>query len=354
MKWLICTQNNSQTHCTKKSRRNVIVFSLFISLLILKADNARAGFFDYLIDSVSTGSSTNSDKHLTVQSIPLHTATLGDAPTPDDYITSDEGALISASGPIGGIAEMTDLQAETAAGVISTYVVESGDNIASIANKYGISSNTILWANNLTRKSKLKVGQTLVILPISSVKHKVVKGDTVAKIAKKYNGDKDEIISYNDLEDGKLVIGETIIIPDGEMIAPPVVVTNTNKGKVEKYTGKDVSGYFIHPAPGTRRSQGTHGKNGIDMAGSVGLPIRAAAGGTVVVASSGGWGGGYGSYIVIKHANGTQTLYGHLSRVSVSVGQSVDRGENIGALGNTGRSTGPHLHFEVRGAKNPF
>lgn len=271
----------------------------------------------------------------------------------DDYIVQDEGALLSASGPTGGVAEMTDLQAETAAGVISTYIVENGDTIASIATKYGISSNTILWANQLTKKSKLKVGQTLVILPISSVKHKVVKGDTIEKIAKKYNGDVDEIISYNGLEDGKLVIGETVIIPDGEM--PVAVVTpKTTKGKTSKYSGPEVAGYFIHPAPGTRRSQGLHGHNGIDMAGAVGTPIRAAAGGTVIVASVGGWGGGYGSYVVIKHNNGTQTLYGHLSRVSVRVGQSVSRGETIGLLGNTGRSTGPHLHFEVRGAKNPF
>ncbi len=353
MKRLICTQNNSQTHYPKNSGRNVIILSLFISALIFQASEAHAGFFDTVLGSVFAESDKSADKQLTAQSIPLLTASLGDTPTLDDYITQDEGALLSASGPTGGVAEMTDLQAGTAAGVISTYTVEAGDTIASIANKYGISTNTILWANNLTRKSKLKVGQELVILPISSVKHKVVKGDTIQKIAKKYNGDVDEIISYNDLEDKKLVAGETIIIPDGEM--PIVVVTSqSNTGKINKYTGKDVSGYFIHPAPGTRRSQGVHGHNGVDMAGSVGKPIRAAAPGTVIVASSGGWGGGYGSYVAIKHSNGTQSLYGHLSRVNVAVGQQVDRGENIGALGNTGRSTGPHLHFEVRGAKNPF
>jgi murein DD-endopeptidase MepM/ murein hydrolase activator NlpD len=305
------------------------------------------------VNNVFAEEGNSGDKQFTAQSLPLLTASAVDAVSADDYITQDEGALLSASGPIGGVAEMTELQAQTAAGTISTYTVENGDTIASIATKYGISSNTILWANQLTRKSKIKVGQTLVILPISSVKHKVVKGDTIQKIAKKYHGDVDEIISYNGLEDGKLTAGEMVIIPDGEMPAI-VVAPKAAKGKTSKYSGPEISGFFIHPAPGTRRSQGTHGHNGIDMAGAVGTPIRASAGGTVIVASSGGWGGGYGSYVVIKHSNGTQTLYGHLSRVHVSVGQSVDRGETIGLLGNTGRSTGPHLHFEIRGAKNPF
>lgn len=321
-------------------------------MFISSAKNVNAGFFDTIVNNVFAEESNSGDKQFTAQSVPLLTASAIEATTAEDYIVSDEGALLSLSGPTGGVAEMTDLQQQTAAGTISTYVVESGDTIESISKMYGISSNTILWANQLTKKSKLKVGQTLVILPISSVKHKVVKGDTIQKIAKKYQGDVDEIISYNGLEDGKLIAGEIVIIPDGEM--PVVVAPAPSKGKPGKYSGPNISGYYIHPAPGTRRSQGIHGHNGIDMAGAVGVPIRAAAGGTVIVANSGGWGGGYGTYVVIKHPNGTQTLYGHLSKTNVRVGETVDRGEKIGALGNTGRSTGPHLHFEVRGAKNPF
>ncbi len=90
------------------------------------------------------------------------------------------------------------------------------------------------------------------------------------------------------------------------------------------------------------------------MAASAGAPIRAAAAGEVIVSKTGGWNGGYGNYIVIKHANGTQTLYAHNSSNAVSAGASVAQGEVIGYVGNTGRSTGSHLHFEVRGAKNPF
>lgn len=335
------------------SYRKVIVLSTFIFLFVASAKIVNAGFFDAIINNVFASDTPVGDKQFTAQSVPLLTATAVEATTADDYTVSDEGALLSASGPTGGVAEMTDLQAQTAAGTISTYTVEEGDTIASISAKYGISSNTILWANQMTRKSKLKIGQTLVILPISSVKHKVVKGDTIAKIAKKYHGDVDEIISYNGLEDGKLTAGEIVIIPDGEMPATPIPPKST-KGTPNKYSGPSIAGYYTYPAPGTHKSQGLHGHNGVDMAGSIGLPIRAAADGVVIVSNFGGWGGGYGNYIVVKHSNGTQTLYGHLSRINVSVGQSVDQGQAIGALGNSGKSTGPHLHFEVRGARNPF
>jgi murein DD-endopeptidase MepM/ murein hydrolase activator NlpD len=107
--------------------------------------------------------------------------------------------------------------------------------------------------------------------------------------------------------------------------------------------------------PGAIITQGLHGWNGIDLGAARGTPIHAAAGGTVIVARSGGaWNGGYGNYVVITHSNGTQTLYGHMKSVIVSPGQGVSAGQVIGYEGSTGASTGPHLHFEVRGAANPF
>jgi murein DD-endopeptidase MepM/ murein hydrolase activator NlpD len=110
---------------------------------------------------------------------------------------------------------------------------------------------------------------------------------------------------------------------------------------------------LIRPANAVK-TQGIHGHNGVDFGGPTGTSIKAAAGGTVTVARNGGYNGGYGSYVVISHPNGTQTLYAHMSSVGVSVGQNVGQGDYIGAIGNTGKSTGPHLHFEVRGARNPF
>jgi murein DD-endopeptidase MepM/ murein hydrolase activator NlpD len=97
-----------------------------------------------------------------------------------------------------------------------------------------------------------------------------------------------------------------------------------------------------------------HGHNGVDLAAKVGTSILASAPGTVAVARSTGWNYGYGKYIVINHPNGTQTVYAHLNTVEVSVGQSVGKGERIAGMGNTGNSTGPHLHFEIRGAYNTY
>ena len=110
----------------------------------------------------------------------------------------------------------------------------------------------------------------------------------------------------------------------------------------------------MRPIIGGIKTQGIHGHNGVDLASAYGSNIMASASGKVIIARSGGWNGGYGSYVVISHSNGTQTLYGHLSEVDVLPGDDVEQGQVIGKMGSTGKSTGTHLHFEIRGARNPF
>ncbi len=185
----------------------------------------------------------------------------------------------------------------------------------------------------------------LVILPISGVRYEVKKGDTLATLAKRYHGDLEEIAKFNDLDpNSALTLGAEIIIPDGELVA---VEGNS------KNTPLFVD-YYIRPIKGGRKSQGIHGYNGVDLAAPTGTPLLASASGTVVVSKQGAWNGGYGNFVVIKHGNGTQTLYGHNSSNLVKVGQKVVQGQVIGYVGSTGKSTGPHVHFEIRGAKNPF
>lgn len=235
-------------------------------------------------------------------------------------------------------------------GQISVYVVRSGDTLSDIAKMFGISTNTIVWANDI-KKSLLKEGQELVILPISGVRHTVKSGDTLKSIATKYKADIDDILLYNGLiAHTKVKPGDVIIIPDGVISA-----TQTSLAKASgAQTYPVYSGYYLRPIVGGIKSQGIHGHNGVDLASPTGTPILASADGKVIVSRTGGRNGGYGLYVVISHGNGTQTLYAHMSRNNVSVGQNVARGQVIGAVGNTGKSTGPHLHFEVRGAKNPF
>ena len=258
-------------------------------------------------------------------------------------ITVNEGALVS-TGPVG-----RDASAGTKveSGEISVYTVREGDTLSHIAEMYNVTANTILWANDLPRATAIQEGQTLVILPVAGVQHTVKKGDTVSSIAKKYDGDVDEILTYNQLASSEdLVVGEAVVIPGGMIKAlPPPSKMSAKAG------GKN---WLAHPAPGTIKTQGIHGYNGVDFGAALGSAIRAAAAGEVMVSKSSGWNGGYGQYIVIRHSNGVQTLYAHLSANSVSVGAYVASGEVIGAMGNTGRSTGSHLHFEVRGGSNPF
>jgi len=239
---------------------------------------------------------------------------------------------------------------------ISIYVVHEGDNLPDIAKMFNVSVNTIRWANNLDSKTPLKNDQELIILPISGVKYVVKKGDTLKSIATSYKGDVNEILAYNGIE--SLNVGDEIIIPNGEVGV--AISTNTNKNSKKSSGPKNLAsrsinnGYFTRPVIGGIKTQGIHGHNGVDLANSLGSPIIAAASGKVIVAKQGGWNGGYGNMIVISHSNGMQTLYGHLNSVKVNTGEQVNKGDVIGGMGNTGDSSGVHLHFEVRGGTNPF
>ncbi len=262
----------------------------------------------------------------------------------------DGTALIQESGIYGTQADIQDSHSTQ----ISLYIVRAGDSLSQIAKMYGVTTNTIVWANNI--KGSIHEGDELVILPISGVSYKVAKGDTIRSIASKYKADMDEIISYNGLlSDKDLKVGMTILIPDGEVQSIVIAGTATNPTEKLRGAGGPVyKDYYIRPIEGGRKSQGLHGYNAVDLAAPLGTPIHAAAAGTVIIARSGGYNGGYGSYVVISHPNGTQTLYGHMSKVIAIQGQSVAQGDTIGLLGSTGKSTGPHVHFEIRGATNPF
>lgn len=278
---------------------------------------------------------------------------------------SGGSALVSYSGPAGAAA--VDGTSVVPSDRISVYVVRSGDTLSGIANMFGVSVNTIIWANNLRGTRDIHPGQQLLILPISGIEHTVVKGDTLKSIALKYTAHASEIAQYNGLDPATpLVPGSTVIIPGGEISVPIVhggfgtAVHWWRRGVVihEPYlggSGPAQPGYYSNPLPGGVITQSIHGWNAVDIGARRGTPILAAASGTIIVVrNNGGWNGGYGNYVVITHGNGTQTLYAHMTHAIVSSGQTVVSGQIIGYVGMTGMATGPHLHFEVRGAANPF
>jgi len=238
----------------------------------------------------------------------------------------------------------------------SIYVVREGDSLSQIAEMFGVSVNTIIWANDLGQY--IHSGQHLVILPFSGVRHQIGNDDTLSKIAKEYDAEVEDVIAHNNMSVGDtLIVGNFIDVPGGVKSAPAEQRASSPSAPQERATSSggyaQASGYFIRPIQGGIRTQGLHGRNAVDLAAPYGTPIYAAAGG-VVSKSRTGWNGGYGNYIEIEHDNGTGTLYSHNSRNIVSVGQRVHQGQVIGYVGSTGLSTGPHVHFEVHGASNPF
>lgn len=233
------------------------------------------------------------------------------------------------------------------------YEVKPGDTVSQIAEKFGVTADTIRWENNLASLNSIKPGQTLRVLPVPGVRHKVARGETIYSIAKKYNANPQAIVdfpfnTFSDNETFSLAVGQDLIVPDGEKPnevrwSPTrnIAQTTPNAGAVS------ASGRFVWPIGG-RITQGfRYYHRGIDIATALGTPVLAADAGRVIVA---GWpdNGGYGNRVVIDHGNGYQTLYAHLSKVSVVIGQTVNAGNVIGLEGSTGRSTGPHLHFEIK------
>lgn len=281
-----------------------------------------------------------------------------------DLSLIQKNSLVSVSPPItvtpqvlGALVDASDY--DWTQKEITEYVVQSGDTLSSIAKQFDISLNTLLWANDLTSSSLLKLDQKLVILPTSGVIHHVKNGDTLSDIAKTYKSTAEKIVVFNNLTvEGDIFAGDILIVPDGVMPPP-----NTYVSQLVPMAAS----YFICPigAP-CRITQGLHFYNAVDFShGKCGEPIYAAAAGQVVkvklTSSVSKWAfGGAGNTIAIQHPNGVVSSYGHIQASLVSSGDYVYQGQIIalvgGALGmpGSGNSTGCHVHFGVSGTKNPF
>jgi len=336
-------------------KANKTIFALFLGVYCLVPfSTVNAGFFSFLNNIFSDDNHLQEEKIVNSQNMPLLQAALNIDPNPakgGGDITVVEGiALLPDSGPSGTIADIEE--SKPSSDTISLYVVREGDSLSQIAKMFSVSTETIIWANDIKRGDLIAPGDTLVILPISGVRHTVLKGDTLQSIAKKYDGDIDEILDFNGLsENSTLAVGDIVVIPDGEASMPKYSSGGT---LVRGSSGPSLSGYYMRPINGGVKTQGLHGYNAIDIGAPYGTPIFAAASGDVIISKGSGWNGGYGNYVVIRHPNDTQTLYAHNSRNIVSTGQHVVQGQIIGYVGSTGKSTGSHLHFEIRGAQNHF
>jgi len=300
------------------------------------------------------------------------TPTSSTASAPQIIYGTDDFIAIGQDSPLN-----TDISEQIAEGnnepayrtEVVNYTVVGGDTLSTIARRYSLGTQTLLWANNLSDRDFIKPGQVLKIPPQDGVLITVKKGDTVASLAKKYSGKTDTILSANQLASADdLDAGEQVLIPGGEPPAPPAPAQTAQPQK--SIIGRIVSGgtkrpasaratgaRFVWPTSDRRINQYYRGSyhTGVDIEGVSSSPIYAAAAGKVIYSAYNR--SGYGLHIIIDHGNGYTTLYAHASKTFVKSGDRVDQGETIAMVGTTGRSTGTHLHFEIRtgaGFLNPL
>ncbi|NTU73898.1 M23 family metallopeptidase [Candidatus Roizmanbacteria bacterium] len=231
---------------------------------------------------------------------------------------------------------------------VEDYSVKNGDTLETISKRFDISVNTIKWANDL-KNDTIKPSQVLKIPPVTGVVHKVVSGENIYSIAKKYKTDAQKIVNFpfNDFEDSEtfaLTPGQTLYVPDGVIEEQKPTYSAPVFAQIQ--AGVQGTSNFIWPTTGIITQYPIWYHMALDIANSSNPPVIAADTGTVVYAGCINY--GYGCHVIVDHGNGYQTLYGHLLRIDVSAGQAVGKGSQLGLMGSTGRSTGTHLHFEIR------
>lgn len=330
---------------------------------------------------------------------PTPIPTLPPTPTlpPVDWArpTADPQDVVAALDvPAGGVLAGSTIARETnpltiipqrSRSAVITYTVQRNDNLRNIAGRFGLTENTIIWSNDRFYVNAMRIGLELNILPVDGVYHRVQQPQSIADIAAEYAVDPYDIIDseYNTLFGAvpQTILPESlwVVVPGGTGSTEPiywdpgiVMTTTTTDGSNPVGTGvnagTDIASFAVGD-PGSCGRQVVSGGSspvgapiwarykitqdfswnhgGIDLAVPPGTPVYAAGGGTVIFSGWSTW--GYGYTVVIAHG-GTLSVYGHLNGAFVGCGQIVTAGQNIAVTGSSGRSSGPHLHFEIRGS----
>lgn len=235
---------------------------------------------------------------------------------------------------------------DTNTNAVKSHTIAEGETLGSIAEQYGIDVDTLVGANPGVDETNLQPGDKLVILPQKGVLYTTDAGDTLWSIANAFGVDMAVIMQANNRASEDLTVGEKLFLPG----AKPAKKTEAMVARAEYPVSRNAASIsrFYWPARGELSSPFGYRWGrlhaGIDIANDIGTPVSAAMPGRITYA---GWESGYGYTIVIEHSRGYETLYGHLSGFAVGTGQYVRAGQVIGYMGNTGNSTGPHVHFEV-------
>lgn len=337
--------NNIEDIPLRKRKNRYYLYAAIIAIFVLPIIGFRG------VDN-GNGSLFLSDNGFLTQSSAQITAKETSFPEAPELLFINGSSLVAAMSPItvtpqvlGAIVGKmdSDIRAD-----IARYIVEEEDTLTSIAAKFGVSTNTIMWANEMT-SSSVTPGQELVILPITGTLHLVRPNDTLSEISSWYQASSEDIVDANGLSSAQEIFaGDLLVIPNG------MKPKNLPQGRLTPLANS----YFIYPIPSPYRvTYGLHAFNAIDFSNGVcGESIYAAAGGTIQKTGYTNLGG---RYVRVLHSNGVVTYYGHMSTVLVRPGDRVLQGQIVGYTGYSGYtipsgSAGCHLHFEVRGAVNPF
>ena len=252
------------------------------------------------------------------------------------FIFVSEAALIGSANPLISSLPSRD-------GTF-TYTVAKGDTLSGVAAQFGISLNTLIWANQDMPVNAIKPGAKLVVLPVSGVRYAVREGDSIESLVALYGVSAEQILKYNKGVSYAGITQDVVIIP-GARPQKSASLTRTNLPNRDNEYVAPAKGYVFKTI---------HADNAIDVANVCGEPVYAAAEGLVIEAGF-GWNGGFGNHVRLKHSNSTETHYAHLKEIFVRVGDFIGQGQQLGTIGNTGLVdgvTGCHLHFGIEGARN--
>ena len=223
------------------------------------------------------------------------------------------------------------------------YIIEEGDNLTTISRKIGANLDTLVSVNKITNANRLRPGQKIVVPNRNGLLYTIKKDESIEEIAERYDVSLNRVLAFNKISDpSNIEVGDDIFLPGakytlderidkfGQMFSIPTTITRISS----------VFGYRVHPITGVRTKH-----MGVDIPGRLNTPVYAARKGKVIFA---GYSGGYGNLVIVRHDKGYTTYYGHLNSITTKAGATVGVGVMIGRMGSTGRSTGSHLHFEVR------
>ena len=296
--------------------------------------------------------------------MPVYVPHSASSAAPEHYLTNSQFLLVE-EGFVMKTASITEQGYRIAYGKGISHHVGSGESLSFLADLYGISTDTILWANNMDEEDVLHPGDSVVVLPVDGVLHTVRRGQNPGKIADLYDISLEDILAQNQIEKDTIYPGQQIIIPGGEPLIESEIAArspsdpSSGRGDIKSDRPRPIPppsakapasfGILQKPCDCVYTQYYHPGHYALDMANKAGTPIFAAEDGIITRADY-GWNGGYGYVIEIDHGNNLRTLYAHNKKLHIREGQTVRRGDVIATIGNTGRvygQTGIHLHFEV-------